>query len=65
VIDLEGERRARGAVQDRNAEGLAVKRVPRIDDGDGLDGLVLAVFAARGIKKIPRSTACTPWYITA
>jgi hypothetical protein len=60
-MDLEGERGARGAVVDRYAEGLTVQGVPRIDDGDGLDRLILAVFTALGIKKIPRSTACSPW----
>jgi hypothetical protein len=60
-MDLEGKGWARGAVVDRYPKGLAVEGMPRIDDRDGLDELVLAVFAPWGIKKIPRSTRSPRW----
>jgi hypothetical protein len=61
MVDLEGKRWTWGAMLDRYAEALAVEGMARIDDRDSLNGLILAVFAARGIKKIPRSTAYRPW----
>jgi len=61
MMDLEGEGRSRGAVVDRYLESLAVERMPRIDDRDGLDRLVLAVFAAEVIKMFPRSMVFSPW----
>jgi len=37
MMNLEGKGSARGAVLDRYTKGLPVERMPRIDDGDGLD----------------------------
>src|SRR5262249_17262202 len=61
VFDLKGAGRARRAVWDRYPEGAAKQGVTGIDDSDGKDRLVLAVRAAGGIKKIPRSTAWPCW----
>jgi hypothetical protein len=55
VLDFKGQGFSRRAVLDRYLEGAPIERVREIDDGDGLD-LVLTVHAARGIKKIPRSS---------
>jgi hypothetical protein len=40
VVNLEGKGWARGAVVDRYMEGLAVERMARVNDRDGLDGLM-------------------------
>ena len=60
VLDLKGQGFATRAVLDGYPEGAPIKRVTRIDDGDGRD-VVLTVHAARGIKKIPRLMAFRVW----
>jgi hypothetical protein len=55
VLDLERQRFSRRAVSSGYLEGAPVERVTRIDDGDS-GGVILTVNAARGIKKVPRSS---------
>jgi hypothetical protein len=61
VFDLERSRFSRRAVASGYLEGAPVERMGWIDDGDSGD-VILTVHAARGIKKIPRSTAWPPWH---
>jgi hypothetical protein len=55
VLHLERERLPGRPVLAGYLEGATIERVSRIDDGNRLQWL-LAVRAARGIKKIPRRT---------
>jgi hypothetical protein len=56
VFDFKGAGLAGRTVWDRYPEGAAIQGMTGIDDGDGEDRFLLAVRAAWGIKKIPRST---------
>ena len=61
VLDLKGAGLAGRAVWDRYPEGAAIQGMTGIDDGDSEDRFLLAVRAAWGIKKIPRSTLSPSW----
>jgi hypothetical protein len=56
VLDLEGQWFSRRAVSSGYLEGAPIEGMTRIDDGDSGD-VILTVHAARGIKKVPRTTA--------
>jgi hypothetical protein len=60
VLDLERQTLSKRAMLDRYLEGPSIKGVARIDDCHRWD-VILTVYAARGIKKIPRLMRSAGW----
>jgi hypothetical protein len=56
MLDLEGQWFSQRAVSTGYLEGAPIEGVRRIDDSDRGD-VILTVHAARGIKKVPRSSS--------